>query len=103
MFTAIAIMLLGILLGRLLRGQRWLPFLVQGISPVIMLMLFCLGIAVGGNAELMEDLPQLGGKAALLTLGGIGGSLLGVAAIRRFFELPRSPLSNTVKEQKKGH
>ena len=85
MFIAMGLMLLGILLGRLLRGQRWLGALSRCITPAIMLLLFSLGVAVGGNEELMRNLPLLGGKALLLTLAGVAGSLACVAVIRRWF------------------
>lgn len=79
------LMLLGMLLGRLLRGQRCIGALSRCISPAIMLLLFFLGVAVGGNEQLMRDLPLLGGKALLLSLAGVAGSLLCVAVIRRWF------------------
>ena len=85
MFIAMGLMLLGILLGRLLRGQRWLGALSRCITPAIMLLLFSLGVAVGGNEELMRNLPLLGGKALLLSLAGVAGSLFCAAAIRRWF------------------
>lgn len=85
MFIAMGLMLLGILLGRLLRGQRWLGALSRCITPAIMLLLFSLGVAVGGNEELMRNLPLRGGKALLLTLAGVAGSLACVAVIRRWF------------------
>jgi len=91
MFTALGLMLLGMVLGRLLRGQGWLGLLTRSISPVIMLMLFCLGVAVGSNDVLMSNLPLLGGKAFLLTFAGLAGSLLAVALIRRWIDAPRTP------------
>lgn len=92
MFIAMGLMLLGILLGRLLRGQRWLGALSRCITPAIMLLLFSLGVAVGGNEELMRNLPLLGGKALLLTLAGVAGSLACVAVIRRWFrDFPPPP------------
>ena len=92
MFIAMGLMLLGILLGRLLRGQRWLGALSRCFTPAIMLLLFSLGVAVGGNEELIRNLPLLGGKALLLTLAGVAGSLACVAVIRRWFrDFPPPP------------
>lgn len=92
MFIAIGLMLLGVLLGRLLRGQRWIGALSRCISPAIVLLLFFLGVAVGGNEQLMRNLPLLGGKALLLSLAGVAGSLLCVAVIRRWFrDFPPAP------------
>ena len=80
MFIAMGLMLLGMTLGWLLRGRTWLGLLTRCVSPAIMLLLFSLGVAVGGNEELMNNLPLLGGKALLLTLAGVAGSLACVAA-----------------------
>ncbi|WP_165066032.1 LysO family transporter [Desulfovibrio sp. ZJ200] len=92
MFIAIGIMFLGLLLGFLLRGQRLLTALTRCVTPAIMLLLFSLGVAVGGNETLMRNLPLLGGKALLLTLAGVAGSLACVAVIRRWFcDLPATP------------
>ena len=85
MFIAMGLMLLGMILGWLLRGRAWLGLLTRCVSPAIMLLLFSLGVAVGGNRELMNNLPLLGGKALLLTLAGVAGSLACVAVIRRWF------------------
>lgn len=85
MFIAIGVMLLGLLLGFLLRGQRLLTALTRCVTPAIMLLLFSLGVAVGGNEALMRSLPMLGGKALILTLAGVAGSLACVAVIRRWF------------------
>lgn len=85
MFTAIGLMLAGIALGFALRPFRWPGLLGRAISPTIMLMLFALGVAVGGNAALMADLPVLGGKALALTVACVAGSLICTVAVRRFF------------------
>ena len=50
-----------------------------------MLMLFALGVAVGGNETLMANLPMLGGKALVLTVACVAGSLICIVAVRRFF------------------
>lgn len=85
MFTAISLMLVGIIAGFLLRRVSWLACLPRAITPTILLMLFVLGIAVGANDTLMSNLPTLGGRALALTLAGVAGSMVCVLAIRRFF------------------
>ena len=74
MFTAIGLMLTGIALGFALRSFQWPELLGRAISPTIMLMLFALGVAVGGNETLMTNLPVLGGKALILTVACVAGS-----------------------------
>lgn len=85
MFTAIGLMLTGIALGFALRSFQWPELLGRAISPTIMLMLFALGVAVGGNETLMANLPVLGGKALILTGACVAGSLICIVAVRRFF------------------
>lgn len=96
MFIAIGILFLGLSLGFALRGQRLLTRLSRCVTPAIMLLLFSLGVAVGGNQALMRSLPVLGGKALLLTLAGVAGSLVCVAFIRRWFcDSPAAPCPQT--------
>ena len=85
MFTAIGLMLTGIALGFALRSFQWPELLGRAISPTIMLMLFALGVAVGGSETLMTNLPVLGGKALILTVACVAGSLICIVAVRRFF------------------
>lgn len=91
MFIAIGLIFLGIALGFLLRGRALAALLGRCVSPAIVLLLFALGISVGGNSTLMAALPELGSAALLLTLFAVGGSLLCVLAIRRFFHQPPEP------------
>ncbi len=91
MFVAIGLMFLGILLGFLLRGRRLAAAFSRCVTPAIMLLLFTLGISVGGNSTLMGALPELGSAAMLLTLCGVGGSFVCVLCIRRFFRQPPEP------------
>lgn len=92
MFIAVGVMCLGLALGFLLRGQCLLAALTRCVTPAIMLLLFSLGVAVGGNQTLMRNLPVLGGKALILTLAGVAGSLACVAVIRRWFcDSPTAP------------
>lgn len=85
MYIALGIMLCGMLVGRLLRGRLRPEALRRWIFLAILLLLFFLGIAVGGNAQLVRDLPHLGGAALVLALGGIGGTLVCAVLLRRVF------------------
>ena len=91
MFIAMGLMFLGIAVGLLLRGRPLAAKLTRCVTPAIMLLLFALGISVGGNSTLMATLPKLGGAAVALTVGGIAGSLACVLCIRRFFRQPPEP------------
>ena len=91
MFTAIGLMFLGIAAGFLLRGKPVVSLLTRCVTPAIVLLLFALGISVGGNSTLMSALPELGGAALVLTLAGVTGSLVCVLCVRRFFRQPPEP------------
>ncbi|MDY0259168.1 MAG: LysO family transporter [Desulfovibrio sp.] len=91
MFIAMGLMFLGIAVGLLLRGRPLAAKLARCVTPAIMLLLFALGISVGGNTTLMANLPKLGGAAVVLTVSAIAGSIACVLCIRRFFRQPPEP------------
>lgn len=73
MISVIGSMLLGILLGYLLRGRNiW--FIQPCITFFIWLLLWLLGIEVGSNETIVQGLHTLGLEAVVLTLGGALGS-----------------------------
>ena len=76
MFIVISIMVFGIVLGYLFRRKTMLRKLDKPISYTIYLLLFILGISVGGNNDIIHNLPTLGGWAFLLAFAGTLGSVL---------------------------
>lgn len=85
MYIALGILIGGMIAGRLFRGQGWLAAARRGVFPAVLLLLFLLGVAVGGNAALVRELPRLGGAAVLLMLGGVAGSVFCVCLLRPLF------------------
>lgn len=85
MFTVFFIMLIGMALGWLLRGKLAARFFDKAIMLIILLLLFSLGMSVGGNTTLLANLPMLGGQALFLTLAGIGGSIICAMLLSHFF------------------
>lgn len=75
MFIIIGIMLTGMLLGYLLRTQK-LSRTHQVITLLIWLLLFLLGIDVGGNEAIIKGLHTIGLEAAIITLAAVIGSTL---------------------------
>ena len=72
MFIIIGIMLTGMLLGFLLRNKR-----LSWIHKIITLvLLFLLGIDVGGNEAIIKGLHTLGLEALIITLAAVTGSIL---------------------------
>ncbi|MDR0349463.1 MAG: lysine exporter LysO family protein [Tannerella sp.] len=96
MFTVIGIMFLGIGLGFLFRKKKLLQKIGKPISYTICLLLFSLGVSVGGNSEIVQNLPSLGGQALLLAFAGTLGSVLAAWGVSFFFRNP--PASDEEKE-----
>jgi uncharacterized membrane protein YbjE (DUF340 family) len=93
MLEILVIMALGMLVGYFLRGKEKV---ISGVEKAILwsifLLLFFLGLSIGGNELIMASLPKLGLNALIITLGGVAGSLLAAWAIWKLF---------FVKERKK--
>ncbi len=75
MFTIIGIMLTGMLLGYLLRSKR-LTWIHKVITLLIWLLLFLLGIDVGGNEAIVKGLYAIGLEALIITAAAVTGSTL---------------------------
>ena len=75
MFIIIGIMLTGMLVGYLLRSKR-MTWINKIITFLICLLLFLLGIDVGGNESIMKVLHTLGLEALIITLAAVIGSTL---------------------------
>lgn len=85
MFTVIGIMFGGIALGYLLRRVELLQKIGKPISYTILLLLFLLGLSVGSNEAIVNNLGRLGGQALLIALFTTAGSVLAAAAVYHFF------------------
>ena len=85
MFIVIGIMFCGIVLGYLFRKKAMLQKLGKPISYTIFLLLFLLGISVGGNSEIINNLPSLGSQALLLAFAGTFGSVLAAWIVYKLF------------------
>lgn len=75
MFIIIGIMLTGMLTGYLLRSRR-LSWIHKVITLLIWLLLFLLGIDVGGNEAIVKGLHTIGLEALIITLAAVIGSSL---------------------------
>ena len=80
MFTIIGLMLTGMLLGFLLRKQQ-LSGIHKIITVLIWLLLFLLGIDVGGNQEIINGLHTIGMEAIVITLAAVLGSVTAAWAL----------------------
>lgn len=84
MIDIIAILFSGIVIGVLLRGKRF-KLLPKIIMVIIYLLLLVMGVWVGANPDVTDNLSTLGVKALIVTLFAIGGSIVAAAIIYRYF------------------
>ena len=87
MGIVIGLMVTGIILGYLFR-ERNLKIVYKLINYAIFLLLFLLGITVGANGDIMNNLATIGYDALLITLAAVAGSDLCAWGIYRFFFVP---------------
>lgn len=80
MFTAMGLMFIGIVFGRVFRRGPLPVLLGRALLPAILLLLFLMGVAIGGDAGLMAGLSLLGGRSVTLTLFCLAGALVCVRA-----------------------
>ena len=85
MFSIIATMLTGITLGYLFRHQEILQNTEKTISLTIFLLLFIMGITIGSNDELIQNLGSFGWQAAIIAFSATCGSILASWLVMRFF------------------
>ncbi len=85
MLTVLILMTAGIAIGMFVNK---LPRLIKTadklISYAIYLLLFLLGISVGLNKRIIENLDTIGLRALLITLGSVAGSVLVAWVLYRF-------------------
>lgn len=75
MFIIIGIMFTGMALGFILRKKRF-GFIHKIITVLIWLLLFLLGVDVGGNNAIMNSLHTLGVEALIITVAAVLGSAI---------------------------
>ena len=90
MFTVIGIMFCGIAVGYFFRKVELLQKIGKPISYTILLLLFLLGISVGANESIVNNLTTLGGQALLIASAGTLGSVLAAWGVYHFFFKERS-------------
>ncbi len=82
MFIIMGIMLSGVLFGYLIRDKK-IQFTHKIITVLVWLLLLLLGIEVGANKEIINNLHTIGLEAIYITIGAVGGSVLASWALWR--------------------
>lgn len=76
MLHIVLIILVGILTGYFLRNASFIKHVGKALSVIIVLLLFFLGVSVGANEQVVNNILHIGLDAFLLTVGGVLGSIL---------------------------
>jgi len=99
MITVILVMLAGIFIGFAINS---FPKIIQAndklISWAIYLLLFLLGISVGLNKTIIQNLDKIGLQAAIITLGAITGSVLTLWLVYQLWFKPVQTIGGSNEE-----
>lgn len=85
MFTVISIFFCGIALGYLLKDVRALQHLGKSVFYTILALLFILGLSIGSNETIVENIALLGSQALLVAVATTLGSLCAAKLVYRCF------------------
>lgn len=85
MLHIIGIMLFGVLVGYLFRNREFTQKTEKTISLTIFVMLFILGLSVGSNDGIVNNLYEYGSQAFVLAFFGLGGSILFSGIVYKMF------------------
>lgn len=80
--------LVGIGCGYFILPSEIVNSMDQVTSITLFIMIFLVGIDIGGNRKLIEDLKSLGLKVLLIPFGGVLGSLLGGVIVSAMLSMP---------------
>lgn len=82
MFIVISIMFAGVAIGFALRRHEAVSRISSKmLMPVIYLLLLAMGVIVGSNPQLMSNIPTLGLRALVITIGAVLGSVVAAWAV----------------------
>lgn len=86
MLLVVAIMLSGVLVGYLFKAKE-LKFLSKIIMTAIYLLLFFLGVTVGSNPDIMNNLTTIGVDGITIAVVSVlGSSLAALFVYNKFFK-----------------
>lgn len=85
MFTVISVIVAGVVAGYLFKHISFLQKVEKSISWTVLLLLFVMGVSVGSNPLIIDNLWNFGWQAALFALFAIVGSLLASSMVFRLF------------------
>lgn len=75
MLIVFGMLLSGVLVGYIMRRIERITFIGKIILLFIFLLLFSLGISVGKNELIINNLSSIGLQALIITIGAVAGSI----------------------------
>ncbi|MFI3280387.1 MAG: LysO family transporter [Rikenellaceae bacterium] len=84
MFIIIAIIIVGILIGTQIRSDKAPAVTSKLLFIIVHVLLLVMGIVVGGNETIVNNLSTIGLKAFIITFGSFMGSVICAAIIYRY-------------------
>lgn len=93
MFRIIAIMFVGAVLGFLMRRTPVVGWLSRLTMATIVLLLFLMGIEIGGNEQIVKNLSSLGVEAVMIAVAATLGSITAARVIYKVL-LKSKPLTD---------
>lgn len=85
MFKFIAVMFVGVFIGYLLKKISFLEHLPKSIGWTIFILIFLMGISIGGNQNIINNLSTLGVQAFVIAFLATSGSVLCAWAVYKYF------------------
>ena len=86
MFTFISIMAVGVLIGYPLRHKSQVRKITPLIHIVVCLLLFLLGLSIGLNRLIIDNLNTSGAAAVISSLSILGSMMASLAVYHIFFK-----------------
>lgn len=85
MFSIVMTMLAGVLIGHFLRNGKRVENIEKSTSITIFVLLFVLGLSVGSNNVIIDNLGRFGWQAAVIAMLGMGGSIIAARIVFQLF------------------
>lgn len=85
MFSIVMTMLAGVLIGHFLRNGKRVEKIEKSMSITIFVLLFVLGLSVGSNNVIIDNLGRFGWQAAVIAILGMGGSIIAARIVFQLF------------------
>ncbi len=84
MFSLILTLIAGVFLGRIFANNKLIRHIPKLIFPIVLVLLFIMGIAIGSNPDIINNLDTLGLEALIITSGALLGTMGGAYALGKY-------------------